>query len=254
MKIGLGGAAAIIRLAVVVFILSFPAIASAGPPYITDDPEPVDYHHWEVYVASLFSKQPGAWSSTAPHLEVNYGLLQNLQVHVIAPMGLYAPSKGAASYGYSDTEVGSKFRFVQEGEWMPQIGTYPMFELPTGSHSRNLGSGYLQMLIPIWLQKSAGKWTVYGGAGNWLDPGPQNHNLYFTGVVIQREVLPDLTPGIEIFHGIEGDVGGPHATGINLGLIWDLSALHHILLSAGPTFDGPNQLQGYFAYILTFGP
>jgi len=254
MKAGLRGAAAIPWLAAVLFILSFPVIASAGPPYITDDPEPVEYQHWEVYVASLFTKQPDAWTSTAPHLEVNYGPLQNLQVHVIAPLALYAPNKGATSYGYSDTELGTKFRFVQEGDWMPQIGTYPMLELPTGSHSRNLGSGYLQMFLPIWLQKSMGKWTAYGGGGYWINPGPQNHNWYFTGLVIQRQGLPNLTPGIEIFHGIEEEVGGPHATGINLGLIWDLSGLHHILLSAGPAFDGQNQLQGYFAYILTFGP
>jgi hypothetical protein len=26
--------------------------AWAGPPYVTDDPEPVEYRHWEVYLAS----------------------------------------------------------------------------------------------------------------------------------------------------------------------------------------------------------
>ena len=26
--------------------------ASAGPPFITDDPEPTDYQHWELYVFS----------------------------------------------------------------------------------------------------------------------------------------------------------------------------------------------------------
>jgi hypothetical protein len=50
----------------------------AGPPYITDDPDPVEYRHWEIYMASIFDKQPGAWTTTAPHLEVNYGLVPNL--------------------------------------------------------------------------------------------------------------------------------------------------------------------------------
>lgn len=244
---------AVLPLTLILLVLILSPKAFAGPPYITDDPEPVEYHHWEVYLASLFTKQPDVWTSTAPHLEVNYGAFPNAQLHVIAPLALYAPSKGATSYGYGDTEVGIKFRFVEEGDWMPQIGTYPMLELPTGSRARNLGSGYLQTFLPIWLQKSTGKWTVYGGGGYWLNPGPQNHNWYFTGLVIQRQVLPNLTPGIEIFHGIEEEVGGPHATGINLGLIWDLSDTQHILLSAGPAFEGPNQLQGYFAYILTFG-
>jgi hypothetical protein len=64
----------------------------------------------------------------------------------------------------------------------------------------------------------------------------------------------NLTPGIEIFHRTSQEVGGPRETGINLGLIWDLSDTQHILLSTGPAIEGSNQLQGYFAYELTFGP
>ena len=254
MKAGPRGAATLRRLAVVVFILSFPVIAFAGPPYITDDPEPVEYQHWEVYLGSLFTKQPDAWTSTAPHLEVNYGPLPNVQLHMIAPLALYAPSHGGTSYGYGDTELGIKFRFVQESDWLPQIGTFPLLEVPTGSHGRNLGSGHLQTFLPIWLQKSMGKWTAYGGGGYWINPGAHNRNWCFTGLVIQRQVLPNLTPGIEIFHGTSQEVGGPRETGINLGLIWDLSDTQHIILSAGPTIEGSNQLQGYFAYQLTFGP
>ena len=33
--------------------------AFAGPPYITDDPEPVEYQRWEVYFASIFAKTAG---------------------------------------------------------------------------------------------------------------------------------------------------------------------------------------------------
>ncbi len=29
-----------------------PVLARPGPPYTTDDPEPVELRHWEVYVAS----------------------------------------------------------------------------------------------------------------------------------------------------------------------------------------------------------
>ena len=50
-----------------VFLLSS---VYAGPPYLTDDPEPVDYQHWEVYIGSQFSKDLDGWSGTAPHFEV----------------------------------------------------------------------------------------------------------------------------------------------------------------------------------------
>jgi hypothetical protein len=130
MKAGLRGAAKIRRLAVVVFLLSFPVFAFAGPPYITDDREPVEYQHWEVYLASIFTKQPDAWTGTTPHVEVNYGVVPDVQLHTILPMTLYAPADGASSYGYGDTELGVKYRFVQEGTWRPQFGIFPLLEAP----------------------------------------------------------------------------------------------------------------------------
>lgn len=57
--------------------------AWAGPPFATDDPDPVAYRHWEFYVASQNTKSADGWSGTAPHFEVNYGAVTNLQVHLI---------------------------------------------------------------------------------------------------------------------------------------------------------------------------
>lgn len=227
----------------------------AGPPYITDDPEPVEYQHWEVYLASIFAKQPDAWTSTAPHVEVNYGVVPDVQLHTILPLTLYAPADGASSYGYGVTELGVKFRFVQEGASRPQIGIFPLLEVPPPkSHNGNLGSPRLQAFLPLWLQKSEGKWTVYGGGGYWINPGAGNRNWWFNGIVIQRQILPNLAPGLELFHGTSQQAGQSEQTGFNLGMVWDLSDLQHIMFSAGPAFGGPNQLQGYFAYQLTFGP
>ena len=28
-------------------------VAWAGPPFVTDDPEPVEYRHWEIYLVLL---------------------------------------------------------------------------------------------------------------------------------------------------------------------------------------------------------
>jgi hypothetical protein len=240
--------------AVMLLALSAPFNVFAGPPYITDDPEPVEYQHWEVYVASMFTKQPDAWTSTAPHVEVNYGVVPDVQLHLILPMTLYVPADGASSYGYGDTELGVKYRLVHEGDWLPQIGTFPLLEVPSGSHARNLGSGHFQTFLPLWLQKSEGKWTAYGGGGYWINPGAGNRNWWFTGILIQRQVLPNLAPGVELFHGTSQQAGQSAETGFNLGMVWDLSDIQHIMFSAGPAFGGPNHLQGYFAYQLTFGP
>ena len=57
---------AVFPLTLILLVLIASPKAFAGPPYITDDPEPVEYQHWEVYFASIFAKQPDAWTSTAP--------------------------------------------------------------------------------------------------------------------------------------------------------------------------------------------
>jgi hypothetical protein len=235
-------------------LLGASVAAFAGPPYVTDDPEPVEYRHWEVYLASIFTKQPDAWTATAPHIEINYGAVPNVQLHTILPLTLYAPGEGANSYGYGDTELGVKYRFVQESDWRPQIGTFPLLEVPTGSRARNLGSGHLQTFLPIWLQKSVGPWTTYGGAGYWINPGTDKRNWWYTGILIQRSVLPNLAPGFEIFYQTPQEVGGPSETRFSVGFVWDLSDLQHIMASAGRGIEGPNQVQGYLAYQLTFGP
>jgi hypothetical protein len=96
-------------------------------------------------------------------------------------------------------------------------------------------------------------WTAYGGGGYWINPGPHRRNWWYTGIVIQRQLTPTLTPGFEFFHGTSQEVEESREIGVNFGMIWDLSRVQHIIFSAGPAIEGPNQMQGYFAYQLTFG-
>jgi hypothetical protein len=236
-----------------VLLLGFPRPAACGPPYLTDDPEPVDYLHWEVYLATMFTAD-GGWSGTAPHVEVNFGAAPNLQLHVIAPLVLDAPAHAPSHYGYGDTELGAKYRFIEEGTWRPQLGTFPLLEVPTAYPNRDLGAGHVQLFMPLWLQKSAGSWTTYGGGGYWVNPGAGNHDWLFTGWLIQRQVTEQLSLGAEVFHETVSEVGGQADTGFNVGMVLDLSQLQHVLVSAGRNIVGADQFQSYVAYQLTFGP
>ena len=173
-------------------ILGIAGTAYGGPPFVTDDPEPVDYQHWEFYVASQDSKLGGDWSGTGPHFELNYGVAPNVQLHIIAPLAYDVPPDGSSHYGYGDTEIGVKYRFIQETNYMPQVGVFPLLELPTGSESDNLGNGHLQAFLPVWLQKSWGSWTAYGGGGYGINSFSGNQNWEFVGAVLQKQVLPNV--------------------------------------------------------------
>ena len=235
-----------------------PLVALAGPPFVTDDPEPVEYRHWEFYLASQDTKTADGWSGTAPHLEVNYGAIPNLQLHLIAPLASDAPAQGSRHYGYGDTEVGAKYRFIQETDWLPQVGVFPLLEIPTGNADHSLGSGHVDAFLPLWLQKSWGeesrKWTAYGGGGYDINPGAGNRDWTFVGLVLQRQVTEQVLLGSEIYHRTATAAGKRADTAFNLGTVVDFSDHHHLLFSAGRSIDGPTEFQVYVAYQLTFGP
>jgi hypothetical protein len=90
--------------------------AWAGPPFLTDDPQPVDLKHWELYLASQWSVANRSASGTLPHIEVNYGALPELQLHAIVPAALAWQSGQPVQYGLGDIELGAKYRFVDEGD------------------------------------------------------------------------------------------------------------------------------------------
>ncbi len=235
-------------------LLVWASAALAGPPYVTDDPEPVDYQHWEFYVASQNVKAADGWSGTAPHFEVNYGVLPEVQLHLIGPMAYDRPTGGEWHYGYGDTELGVKYRFVPETDWRPQVGVFPMLELPTGNSGNDLGSGHVEAFLPVWLQKSFGPWTVYGGAGYGINPGVGNRDWTYVGAVAQYHLAENVLVGAELYHRTRTEVGGDPDTAFNLGTVLDLTENHHLLFSAGRSLDGPTHFQVYVAYQLTFGP
>jgi len=236
--------------------------ALAGPPFVTDDPEPVPYQHFEFYNLSLGTAIRGDTQGDAPAWEYNYGIIPNGQVHIIAPLTF---DTQAGAYGYGDTELGFKYRFINEdnNDWQPMVGVYPLVELPTGNADRGLGAGYVRAYFPVWLQKSFGDWTTYGGGGYWLNQGDgtANENYWFFGWLLQKQVTKQLAIGGEIYHqtstvafGATNPVYTQPTTGFNVGAIYDFDNDHHLLVSVGAGLQNAsttNEFSWYVAYQIT---
>ena len=223
-----------VSLAAIAFLAASFSPSYAGPPFITDDPEPVDLGHWEVYGFSAGASGHGDTTGLGPSVEVNYGAAPGLQLHVIGGMAYDSPD-GHIQMGVSDTELGAKIRVVDPGEddWYPQVGVFPLVEVPTGNSRRGLGAGYFQEFLPVWIQKDFGDWTTYGGGGYWINPGPGNRNFWFTGWLLQRKITEKLTLGGEVFYQTANMDGRSASTGFNLGGQYDFTDNYHLLFSAG---------------------
>jgi hypothetical protein len=232
----------------------------AGPPFLTDDPSPTETGHTTLFIASQHDVTHEDWIGTLPHFEFDYGVIPNVELHLLTPFVFNHPrDTGTMLYGYGDTELGIKWRAVDENglfEGSPAIGTSPLFDIPTGDEDRGLGGGKARYFIPLFLQKSWGeenrRWTTYGGGGYRINPAPGNEDFWYTGWVLQRQVTDTLTLGGELFYITPETDDSSSRLGFNLGGMYDFSEHWHLLFSAGRDFHGPDLLLSYLAIQLTF--
>ena len=86
-----------------------PGSALAGPPFRTDDLEPVDYGHYEFYTFFSGTRVSGDTSGVGPAFELNYGISPNGQFHIVAPLAFDMPTgarRSLARRGKADHEAG----------------------------------------------------------------------------------------------------------------------------------------------------
>ena len=125
-----------LRLLSLLAVLGGASPLMGGPPFVTDDPEPVEYKQWEGYVSSQLYHDDYGWTGTLPQTEINYGVVPNLQLHVMFSDDFTATSSSASAVGFGDIELGTKYRFIQQTKYLPDVAFYPLLEIPTASRSR----------------------------------------------------------------------------------------------------------------------
>jgi hypothetical protein len=232
--------------------------AFAGPPFQTDDPEPVPYKHWEAYTFSTYDRTALGTATQGPAMEINWGAVPDVQLHLVIPLAAAIPPDGPDTFGMGDTELGIKYRFVHETKRRPEIGTFPFVELPTGSPRAGLGNGRTWYRLPIWIQKSEGHWTTYGGGGEVLNSEPGMRNYPFGGWLLQRDIGKKLTLGGEIFaHGPEGIA----ALSTRSSTLADIGGYYYfrnpgfqLLFAAGHSVAGQPETIAYLGLYWTWGP
>jgi hypothetical protein len=81
--------------------------AMAGPPYLTDDPEPTDYKHFEIYT---FTNGTATRSDTNGEagIDFNYGGAPNLQLTATVPVAYDQPEGGPLLGGFGNVELAAK--------------------------------------------------------------------------------------------------------------------------------------------------
>ena len=213
--------------------------AFAGPPFLTDDPEPTDTGHWEIYAPAFDASGKASDYEGSAGAELNYGPAPDVQLTVGIPAGFVQASDGFSA-GRGDLELSVKYRFFHDEARGLQIAVFPGITAPTAASG--FGAGHLTALLPVWLQKDTGAWSVFGGGGYAINPGRGNRNYWTGGLALSREFSQGLLVGIEADRQGADEAEGHAATSLGLGAIQRLTPRLRLLASAGPTFvDGDSR-------------
>jgi hypothetical protein len=210
----------------------------------------VPLNHYEVYLFGTVDRGNGLTDWGIPAAEFNIGAAPNLQLHVVIP-GAYVNPGGA--FGIGDVEVGAKYRFIQESKNRPEVGIFPMLELPTGNSRMGLGNGQLWARLPLWVQKSYGLWMTYGGVGYQINRAPGMKDSLFTGWLVQRQISKRLALGTEIYHQEAQAINAHQTTFVDSGGYYNFSEKLSLLFMLGHTVAGERHTGGYLGLYYTWG-
>jgi hypothetical protein len=211
----------------------------AGPPYVTDDPEPTDTHQFENYFYVQGTRAAGSFADPGVGIEINYGAFANTQLSWSIPLNLN-PGPGGMGQVWAPFGGGIKYRFVQEDSegWRPQVAVFPQIFIPIGSAAH---SNPITELLPIWLQKSFGPWMAFGGGGYTRNPGSNNRNFAVYGWALQRQISHKLELGVELF-GQTHDAAEDHgSTAAGFAALYDLDETWHLIGSVNTSIAGARE-------------
>jgi hypothetical protein len=218
--------------------------AQAGPPFVTDDPEPPPPGGWEINVPFILERTPGKTEMDSPLFDFNYGL-PNVQLKLEIPAKVVNADDDGTMAGVGDLLVGVKWRFLSNEQSKFQLGVYPQVLLPTGDRARGLGEGRSAFVFPVVAQKSWDNWTLYGNIGFWWQTATNERNYFYTGAVLEREINECLTLGVELFGNSPKEHGSRSEVAFNVGGSWKLNDHVNLLFAGGRDVVGDTNAMAY---------
>ncbi len=210
---------------IIACVLAGATPALSGPPFLSDDPVPTDYRHYEIYVfGNGVTAREGASGDAG--IDFNYGASPDLQLTAALPLSYERPDGGHLASGVGNIELAAKFRFLHQESFGWDVAVFPRLFLPSGS---NLGEQHASLLIPVWLGKDRDDWSTFGGGGCALNRGGGSQDFCLAGWALTRRFPSDLNLGAELYHQTADTRGGSASTIVGVGATYDLNENVHLL-------------------------
>jgi hypothetical protein len=190
--------------------------ALAQQPFYTDDADVTEHKKFHLQFSDEYDvlqrfDYPSLRQNTSV-LEVDYGLLRDVEISVNGPLIGITNSRIITPrnvIGLGDIELQVKYNPIKEheGSKMPALAATFAIEFPTGSTQRGLGSGLADYFLNGILQKSVTKKTklrlnggiLFAGNDTTGEIGIKSRGTVFVGgASVVKQFTPKLDFGAEV--------------------------------------------------------
>lgn len=235
--------------------------AMAGFPFLTDDPGTQGTGHVELDLYVQYSRFNGGSTVSMPAVSFAYGITDNFDISVGLPVTMVQTDGVGTNMGIGDASLGFKFRFIEEDTdgWRPAVAFAPSVIMPTGSQARGTGAGYFRGYLPVWLSKTAGDWTFFGGGGLNINEatvgGVRQTNWWYAGLGVTYQIDEKWMVGSEVYYTSPIATGAKDLVGFNVGVVYALAQGHNLMATVGRNVVNArdtNQFSTLLAYQLKF--
>jgi hypothetical protein len=220
--------------------------AYAGPPYVSDDPQPTSERHFEIYAFTEGLRNEQG-TSGASGVDFNYGAGPDLQLTAVIPQAYERPRDVPASSGVGNIELAVKYRFAHQSESGWDIAFFPRLFLPSTTSA--VGPRHASLLLPVWLERDWRGWSSFGGAGCALNHGGDSRNYCLASWALAYQLRPNLQLGAELVYQSPDTYGMPSTFSTGAGVRYDLNNTYHLLAYAGSGLRNAAATDRYSWYV-----
>jgi hypothetical protein len=232
-------------IAVNVVAMLWAALAFAGPPLITDDPDTPGPNHWEINDAITSQYANHTWQLQTPLLDNNYGVGDHIELTYEVSWNEVAPDHGGVLSGLGDSLFGVKWRFLdQDKNWL-DVSVYPQVQVnnPTSSVRRGIVADGTSVIVPFEIGHRAGPLDFYMEPGyTWNQRGAAQG---FGGLAAEYDLSEKFTLMGELHYDFENAFHENELL-FNLGFQQTLTRHINLLGSAGSAVFGPASVRPNF--------
>lgn len=221
------------KLFLTIFLITLSGLfgQEGGPPMLTDDARVADYKEWELNTSFNLSVTENNTVLSIPHLDLNYGILPNLQLKIEAPLLLDFRKGDSSKTEIGDVIAGVKYRFLGEEKHLVSAATFPQYTL-------NNTRGFF---LPVFIEKTFNQFLLGAGVANfWGEDGRDHHEFGFLTGYRTTEKLHLMLEYYSIYnhHLVKGQNGF-----MNFGFRQELNESFFLMASLGTQLDAPSGVE-----------